>query len=148
METEPLAAADGRRGHPFALFAFRVAATVLLLVGNAWAVLEYLEFLNTLYEVLPFVLGGRLDLPLVTHLVRECGVWPVVVTTAGVIAANIYIWGFTQRILPVILATVGAASLCLFVVGLMQVATEGAWKWDNGYHQRWGSHWERLLLNL
>ncbi len=148
METGPLAAADGRRGHPFALFSLRLAATVLLLAGNAWVVLEYLEFWNTWYEVRPMVLGGSLGLPLVTHLMRECGVWPVVVTTAGVIAAIVYIWGFTQRVLPVILATVNAASLCLFVVGLMQLATEGAWKWDNGYHQRWGSHWQRLLMNL
>ena len=148
METGPLADADGRRGHPFALFSLRLAATVLLLAGNAWVVLEYLEFRNTYWELHPMVIGGAPPFTGVTRLTEDCGVWPVVVATAGVIAAIVYIWGFTQRVLPVILATVNAASLCLFVVGLMQLATEGAWKWDNGYHQRWGSHWQRLLMNL
>lgn len=148
METGPLAAADGRRGHPFALFSLRLTATVLLLVGNAWVVLEYLEFRNTFWELHPGVIGGAPPFRRVTQLTEACGVWPVVVATAGVIAAIVYIWGFTQRVLPVILATVNAASLCLFVVGLMQLATDEAWKWDKGRHERPGSHWERLLLNL
>ena len=128
METGPLAAADGRRGHPFALFSSRLAATVLLLAGNAWVVLEYLEFRKTLNQVLPMFVGGKLDLPFVTGLAEHWGVWPVVVASAGVLAAIIYIWGFAQRVLHVILATVWAASLCTLVGGLMHIATEEAWK--------------------
>ena len=124
-----LAAADGRRGRPFALFSLRLAATVLLLAGNAWVVLEYLEFWNTLGEVEPMVHTGPPWLPPIAYHVEEWGRWPVVVTSAGVIAAIIYIWGFAQRILPVILATVWAASLCALVGGLMLVATEQAWEW-------------------
>ncbi len=144
METEPLTAADGRRNHPEPLLSVRLAATVLLVAGNVWMVLEYLEFWNTLVDVTPY---GPTIIPLVAYEVHDYGRWAQLGTTLGVIAAIIYIWGFAQRVLPVILATVGAAALCAVVGRYMQDATDEAWKWDNGRHERSGSHWERLLQN-
>ena len=121
METEPLTAADGRRNHPAPLLSVRLAATVLLLAAEAWSVRQYLEFQKVSDEVMDVSIAGNLH-----YAAEYCGVWPVVLTTAGVFAGIVYIWSFARSILSVLMATAYAGAFCGIVGGLFRLAAVDA----------------------
>ena len=128
METENLAADDGRRLYPVALYLLRVAASAVPLPVNGWVLYEYYKLRQTLNRLEPLVLEGSGLFPPITQIVGNCGSWPLVVSSAGILAVIIYIWAAAQRALPIILATIGAVSLCVVAGYSMQIAREGAWK--------------------
>ena len=130
METErPAAASDGRRLSLVSLLFLRVVAAVLLIAADAWVVFEYRDLQKTVGEVTPMVIGGRNPVPQFTQLVDDCSEWAVVLASVGVLAALVYVWGAARFAIPVILATVGAASLCAVAGGAMRMATIEARQW-------------------
>ena len=104
------------------LLAMRLAATVLLLAADAWAVGHYLEFQKLSDKFMDVFITGSVDIPRLLYAAEYCGVWPVVVTTAGGIAGIIYIWGFARSILSVLIATAYSGAFCGIVGGLYRLA--------------------------
>ena len=130
MEMElPAAANDGRRLSLVSLLFLRVVATVLLIAADAWVVFEYRDLQKTVDQVTPMVLGGGNPVPQFTLLVEDCSAWAVVLASVGVLAALVYVWQVARFVTPVILATVGVASLCAVAGGAMRMATIEAQQW-------------------
>ena len=132
MQTEGITAPCGVRPASAVLLWQRLAATALVITGNAWVSYEYKNFWSMVDYVLPMVIGGQINFPWVTALAYQCELWPVVVASTGSIAAIIYVWSAAQRIFSVILATVAAAALCSGIAVTLQVACRGAWDWYAG----------------
>lgn len=139
METESMAAGNGRSLHPVALFCLRVAAGAVLVAGNAWVLFEYFQY-EEARGMGPFlVIGGRGSTPMIVDLVDDYSIWLVVICSAAVLAAIVYAWGFARRAGSIIWATLGAASLCAIAGGLIQIATIEARKFNE--------EWIRAILD-
>ena len=130
MEKENMTANAERRLHPVALFCLRVAASAMPIAGNGWVLFESSQFRVAMTMRYPLVIAGIDPTPMIVQLVEDYRNWLVVVCSAAVLAAIVYVWGFARRAGSIIGATLGAAALCVIAGGTLQIATIEAWRFD------------------